>query len=101
MNRSLLLPVCTLLVSFFFGIKLTQLQLIDNYYSSLSQNNAVIERAVYPERGFIYDRNGKLLVANKPSYDLMVIPEGVKAFDTLELLSLIDLNLTELEKEYR
>ena len=99
MNRSLLLPVCTLLVSFFFGIKLTQLQLIDNYYSSLSQNNAVIERAVYPERGFIYDRNGKLLVANKPSYDLMVIPEGVKAFDTLELLSLIDLNLTELENK--
>lgn len=91
MNRSLLLPVCTLTVALFFGGKLTQLQLIDNFYSSLSQNNALIERAVYPERGFIYDRNGALLVANKPSYDLMVIPENVKAFDTLELTTLIDL----------
>ena len=88
MNRSLLLPGCTLLVALFFGGKLTQLQLIDNLYSSLSQNNAIIERAVYPERGFIYDRNGTLLVANKPSYDLMVIPENLKAFDTLELTTL-------------
>jgi cell division protein FtsI/penicillin-binding protein 2 len=25
------------------------------------------------ERGYIYDRNGKLLVANQASYDIMVI----------------------------
>ena len=92
MNRTLLLPSLTLVVALIFGIKLTQLQLVNTFYSSLSQNNAVLERAVYPERGFIYDRNGTLLVANKPSYDLMVIPENVSSFDTLELTELIALS---------
>jgi hypothetical protein len=32
----------------------------------------------YPERGYILDRGGKLLVAD--SYDIMVIPEGVKTW---------------------
>ena len=32
-------------------------------------------------RGLIYDRNNKLLVANKPVYDLMVVPENIIAFD--------------------
>ena len=31
----------------------------------------------YPQRGFIFDRNGKLLVSNQPSYDVMVIPKNV------------------------
>ena len=97
MNRSFLLPALTFLTAIFFVLKLVQLQLVDNYYSSLSENNALIERAVYPERGFIYDRNGNLLVANKPSYDLMLIPENLSPFDTLELLSLIDLSRKELE----
>ena len=97
MNRSFLLPALTFLTAIFFVLKLVQLQLVDNYYSSLSKNNALIERAVYPERGFIYDRNGELLVANKPSYDLMVIPENLSHFDTLELLSLIDLSRKKLE----
>ena len=97
MNRNFLLPALTFLTAIFFILKLVQLQLVNNYYSSLSKNNALIERAVYPERGFIYDRNGKLLVANKPSYDLMLIPENLSPFDTLELLSLIDLSRKKLE----
>ena len=105
MNRTLLLPSLTLVVALIFGIKLTQLQLVNTFYSSLSQNNAVLERAVYPERGFIYDRNGTLLVANKPSYDLMVIPENVSSFDTLELTELIELSqkdfLDRLQKAKR
>ena len=36
----------------------------------------------YPARGFIYDRNGKLLVHNEAVYDLMVIPRMVKDLDT-------------------
>ena len=42
-----------------------------------SQNNAVKKVFDYPQRGFIFDRNGKLLVSNQPSYDVMVIPKNV------------------------
>lgn len=101
MNRSFFLPVLTLFIAFVFVVKLLQLQLVNTVYSSLSQNNAVMERDVYPERGFIYDRNGSLLVANKPSYDLMVIPENIIAFDTLELLNLIGLRTYDFEDRLR
>ena len=43
----------------------------------------------YPKRGYVYDRNNILLVANQPSYDIMIIPREVKPFDTLELCSLL------------
>lgn len=43
----------------------------------------------YPERGYIYDRYGKLLVGNDPAYDVMVIPREVKPLDTLEFCHLL------------
>ena len=45
----------------------------------------------YPQRGYIYDRNGVLMVANQPSYDVMVIPRNMRKLDTLEFCSLINL----------
>ena len=46
----------------------------------------------YPERGYIYDRNGELLVTNQPAYDVMVVPSEVKNLDTLELSQLLKLD---------
>lgn len=46
----------------------------------------------YPERGYIYDRNGELLVSNQPAYDVMVVPSEVKNLDTLELSQLLKLD---------
>ncbi|MCI1640117.1 MAG: penicillin-binding protein 2 [Bacteroidales bacterium] len=40
---------------------------------------------VYPTRGIIYDRNGKILVGNKVAYDILVTPRQVQKFDTLAL----------------
>src|SRR5690606_12663500 len=54
------------------------------------------------ERGYVFDRNGKLLIANQPSYDIMVIPREVKDIDTLALCNMLDVSLedfnTKLEK---
>ena len=66
-----------------FAGRLFYLQIYDESYSSLSRNNAVKIIYDYPERGYFFDRNGKLLVANQPSYDVMVIPRELKPFDTL------------------
>jgi penicillin-binding protein 2 len=40
-----------------------------------------------PERGYIFDRYGKLLVSNQASYDIMVIPRELKNIDTLDFAS--------------
>ena len=97
MIRKLFLPVITLLTALVFISRLISLQLINSSYKSLSDNNAVIESEIFPERGYIYDRNNKLLVSNQPVYDLMAIPENITQFDTLLLAKIINISKSELE----
>ena len=87
----------TILIAIIFILRLIFLQILDSEYKSLSENNAVLESPVYPERGFIYDRNGKILVANQIAYDLMVIPENTNNFDTLELSKLVNIPLEQFK----
>ena len=87
----------TILIAIIFILRLVFLQILDSEYKSLSENNAVLESPVYPERGFIYDRNGKILVANQIAYDLMVIPENTNNFDTLELSKLVNIPLEQFK----
>ena len=84
-----------------FAGRLFYLQIYDESYSSLSRNNAVKIIYDYPERGYFFDRNGKLLVANQPSYDVMVIPRELKPFDTLEFCSILKLPKEKLIKQLK
>lgn len=88
MMRVFLLRVITVLIASIFLYQLLDLQVVNTSYQTLSENNAVLEIVEYPERGFIYDRKGKLLVANQPAYDVMIIPENVSPFDTLSFCEL-------------
>ena len=45
---------------------------------------------IYPTRGVIYDRNGKIIVGNKVAYDILVTPKEVTEFDTLLLASVLE-----------
>ena len=74
-----------------FGVRLFYLQIIAKKYKKFAENNALQRRIIYPPRGLIYDRNGKLLVANEVVYDLMVIPNQVKMIDTNELCKLLQI----------
>ncbi|RDI15880.1 penicillin-binding protein 2 [Flavobacterium sp. AG291] len=94
--RKSLLPIIIVAATVIIVARLFYLQILDDSYIKKSDNNAIKIQYDYPERGYIYDRNGKLLVANQPSYDIMVTPnEMAKDLDTLEICSL--LNIT---KEY-
>ena len=86
----------TVLVTSLFLYKLFNLQVVNTNYRTLSENNAILEISVYPERGFIYDRHGKLLVANQPAYDVMIIPENVSPFDTLAFCDLTGISKKQL-----
>ena len=80
---------------FLFIFQLMSLQLFNSEYSALSQNNAVEKRPIYPNRGLIYDRNGVLIVANQPVYDLMVVPENIQPFDTIEMIEELSISKEE------
>jgi len=86
--RKLLLAGLTLIMGLIFIIRLFQLQVVNTSYQRLSDNNAILSISDYPERGFIYDRSGTLLVANQAAYDIMIIPENVIPFDTVAFCEL-------------
>jgi penicillin-binding protein 2 len=49
---------------------------------------------VFPARGLVFDRNGKLIIDNQKEYDLWVIPGQVKEMDTLGFCDLAGISDT-------
>ena len=90
--RKLLLLSIVLVTGVVFASRLFYLQVYNTSYEKLSENNAVKVVYDYPQRGYIFDRNGELLVSNQPSYDVMVIPKDVKPLDTLEFCKLLNIS---------
>ena len=72
--------------------KLFVIQIIDDKYKLDADNNSMVYSIIYPTRGIIHDRNGKILVGNKVAYDLLVTPREVEEFDTLRLASVLDVD---------
>ncbi len=87
--RKLLLYLLIGLTGLVFLGRLLYLQVLNPSFAALSKRNAVEVKYEYPQRGFIYDRNGELLVSNQPAYDVMVIPRKVRKFDTLTFAKLL------------
>ncbi|WP_291102303.1 MULTISPECIES: penicillin-binding protein 2 [unclassified Flavobacterium] len=97
--RKILLPSLIIIAASLLVIRLFYLQIIDDSFKLKSDNNAIKIKYDYPERGYIYDRHGKLLVANQPSYDIMVIPRDIKNLDTLEFCQLLDITKEDFIKK--
>lgn len=95
--RKFLLLILVLVTGFVFAGRLFYLQILDDSFEKLSENNAIKVEYDYPQRGHIFDRNGTLLVSNQPSYDVMVIPREVKELDTIEFCSLLKITKEQFE----
>lgn len=101
MPRKSLLYFLILSVGAIFTARLFYLQVMDTKYRQNPLNNsAVTVKYAYPDRGFIYDREGELLVANQSSYDIMIIPRDVEPLDTLEFCNLLKITKEDFIKRY-
>ena len=101
-ENKLLIGLCT--AALILIAKLFSIQIVDDRYKLAAENNSLAYTTIYPNRGIIHDRNGKILVGNKVSYDLMVTPREVEAFDTLEFCRILDVSPEFVRgkmKEYR
>ncbi len=80
-----LLIVCLVLVLL---ARYYSLQIIDyENYATQSDNNRILVQTINPQRGLIFDRDGKLLADNRPSYILSLVPENIASLDeTIALL---------------
>lgn len=97
--RKALFPTIIIIGALLLIARIFYLQIIDDSFKLKSDNNAIKIKYDYPERGYIYDRNGKLLVANQPSYDIMVIPRDVKKIDTAEFCDLLQITKDDFIKK--
>ena len=97
----------TIFVFIVFGIlfvRLWFLQIIHgSRYRTESENNRIDLRDIMPSRGLVFDRNGHLLVDNRPSFILGVIPENIGNLDRLlaDLSRLVDFDSSEAEKKIK
>jgi len=89
------------LIGIVFISRLFYLQIIDtsNYYKAQAYGSNDI--TIYPARGTIVDRNGKLMVYNDAVYDLMVVPQKAKDFDKVALCNEIMLDTIEFNKRLK
>jgi penicillin-binding protein 2 len=97
--RKVLLPALIIIGASLLLIRIFYLQIVDDSFKLKSDNNAIKIKYDYPERGYIYDRNGVLLVANQPSYDIMVIPRELKNTDTLGFCQLLNITKEDFIKK--
>ena len=84
-NRTKVLGIVLGVVVAILVGRLFQIQILDGSYKRDASNNSMIYETIYPPRGIIYDRDGRVLVGNKVCYDILVTPREVTEFDTLAL----------------
>jgi penicillin-binding protein 2 len=77
------------------GSRLYVLQIVDQQqYGKDAERNSVRKIVVMAPRGLMYDRNGKVLVDNIPSYTLTIIPKKFDRANLSAIASLIDEDTT-------
>ena len=98
-RRKYLIGGIAVVVVLVYIVRLFMLQIIDQSTQTKADNNAQLRQTIYPSRGLIYDRNGELLVANQPIYEVTMIVREMKQepFDTLGLCSALHISRDSFE----
>ena len=82
-------------------IRLFYLQIIDDTYKQIADDRGIRKEQVDPDRGQIFDRTGKLIVYNEPSYKLMVVPSQVEKIDTIRFCEIIGIDKEQFIKKMK
>lgn len=104
LHRIVISFIVILLLTSGLVVRLMYLQIVGHeHYATLAKDNSIKIEPLVPTRGIIYDRNGKILAENTPSYSLELIPEQIKDLDdTLlrlkTLLSIPDEKIDQYQK---
>ena len=88
------------LIALIYIAKLFDLQVVEEKYKDFADNNAFLKKTIYPSRGLIYDRYGRLVVYNQPAYDVVLIPRDVQEFDTLDLCHSLGITLDDFKTRW-
>ncbi|MDR0667041.1 MAG: penicillin-binding protein 2 [Prevotellaceae bacterium] len=91
-RKSIVIFGTFVLVALILFARLFWLQVVDDSYKTTSNTNVLRYDVQYPARGLIIDRHGERMVENQTTYDMMVVPRELKAFDTLAFCAIFKLD---------
>ncbi|HLW10248.1 MAG TPA: hypothetical protein VKX35_07605, partial [Fermentimonas sp.] len=103
-NRQYIIAAIVVIIGVIYLMQLFNLQILSPQYRDYADSNAFLRRTLYPARGAIYDRNGELLVYNRPTYDVMMVVREMTSFDTLDFCNTLNIDIDrflQLDHEMR
>src|SRR5260221_1815188 len=100
-GRKEIFQIVFVLIGLVCLVRLFSVQVANSRYAELANSNAILRQVEYPFRGLIYDRNGKLIVYNTPEFDLEVIVNDVKNFDSANFCKIFGLTREELRLRFK
>jgi len=99
-SRKNIVIIIFILMSLIIIIRLLDLQVFNTKYSVLADEQGKFRKVVYPDRGILFDRNGKAILRNTVIYDLMVTPSKIRGMDldTNALCHILNIDTAEFKK---
>lgn len=91
-NRRFVIVSLVVFVILLYIVRLFYLQVVDDKYKIMANDNAFLTQTIFPARGIIYDRKGRELVYNQSAYDLLVTMRNVKDLDTLDFCNTLGIS---------
>lgn len=95
-NRRWVIILIMLGVGLIFIFRLLFIQVINKDWSNRAAQISSTIKNIQPPRGFIYDRNQKLLVGAEQAYDIMILPKDIKEKDSLIICQLFNMSIEDL-----
>ena len=94
-KRKYVVGATAVVIVVIFVVRLLALQLMSDDYRLRADSNAFRKEIIYPSRGMITDRHGKLLVYNEPSYNILVTMQDQRGVDTLDFCATVGITKEE------
>ena len=98
--RDKLLQVLIIVISSILTIQLFNLQVLNKKNRDVSSKASVQKIYNFPERGYLYDRNNKLIVSNQPYYDLLIVPNDVNINDSIKIANDLGISVKDFNTKY-
>jgi len=91
-NRRYVISIIMSAVIVVYILRLFTIQIIETKYKNGADSNAFLKKTQFPPRGLLYDRNHKLLVYNKPAYDIAMIMREIHDLDTVAFCKALNID---------
>jgi penicillin-binding protein 2 len=100
-ERALVIRVLIVLMVVVLSARLFSIQVLDEKYKRIAEDNIINEIIEYPYRGLVYDRNNQLLVHNEPAFDIQIIPHEVELEDSSAVCQLLNITHEQYVAAYQ